>query len=97
MPLHLSVGRLSEWSSSTLAAGPSVRACNCFMTPGHLTQVHCHRLLLSFSPGTVFLTLWEGTSIKIKKIARRINSLPGRQQRGNSGMLDQLLLFVNGV
>lgn len=30
------------------------------MTPGHLTQVHCHRLLLSFSQGTIFLTLGKG-------------------------------------
>lgn len=84
-------------AAACLQQVPSVRACNCFMTPGHLTQVHCHRLLLSFSQGTIFLTLWEGASIKLKKIARRINRLPGRQQRRKLGKVDQLYLCVIGV
>lgn len=55
-------------AAACLQQGPSVRACNCFMTPGHLTQVHCHRLLLSFSQGTFFPhSLGGGASIKLKK------------------------------
>lgn len=83
-------------AAPSLQQGPSVRACNCFMTPGHLTQVHCHRLLLSFSRGTIFLTLWEGASIKHRKIASRINRLPGRQKRRKLGRADQLYVYVIG-
>lgn len=39
----------------------------------------------------------RGVGIKLKKIARRINRLPGRQQRRKLGKVDQLYLCVIGV
>lgn len=95
--LHICLLAVSVTAAApSLQQGPSVRARNCFMTLGHLTQVHCHRLLLSFSQGTIFLALWEGASIKLRKIAKRINRLPGRQQRRKLGKVDQLYLCVTG-
>lgn len=45
-----------------------------------------------------FFSLSErGANIKLKKIVRRINRLPGRQQRRKLGKLNQLYLCVIGV
>lgn len=50
-------------------------------------------IIILFS-GNNFSHSLGGGNIKLKKIARRINRLPGRQQRRKLGKVDELYLFV---
>lgn len=57
-------------------------------------------IIILFSGNNFSHSLGErggGGGIKLKKIARRINRLPGRQQRRKLGKVDQLYLCVIGV
>jgi len=47
--------------------------------------------------GNNFSHSLRGPSIKLEKIARRINRLPGRQQRRILAKVDQLWLYVDDV